>query len=449
MIVVLKNIAPFIIYVISCILIFAALTGKTEWILLFITGLLPLRNVIESLQGFPLGKDMLDIMIIFAFFSVFVRALNNKNKEEKVQFTAIHWISLALIGYTLLSVINGSLYLEKSLLFSLKDTRVQSWKNFSIMPMMFFITFATVKDKKTVWILITTMCLSMVLMNYYTGQQIMWYRHIESRTKIHGTFVYLGPNEIAAFYNQYTILLMAIFFHMKYGLKRLGLMVLILVNIYIITFLFSRAAYVGFAMGLFFLFSVKKRLLLIPLIFAAVSWQMVLPDKVIQRIEMTTGDYNELDKSSELRIVAWKVGLELFEENPLFGVGYGVYRRGDFILGDTHNIYVKILAEQGLIGILLFLSLMYSFFEKGVRLYRNSNDKMSKGLGLGFAIAVIVLCINNVFGDRWTYMEVSSYMWITAALVARLLIMENQSRKLLSPTNVKPKRMTLHDEFPG
>src|SRR3989338_3543130 len=139
MIATLKIIAPVILYTISCLLIFAALTGKTEWILMFITGLLPLRNVIEKLQDYPFGGDLLDIMIIFAMISVFIRAASKKNKEEKVKFTAIHWISIAIIGYTFLSVINGSLYLNEALIFSIQDKRIQSWKNFCTMPILFFI----------------------------------------------------------------------------------------------------------------------------------------------------------------------------------------------------------------------------------------------------------------------------------------------------------------------
>jgi O-antigen ligase len=299
------------------------------------------------------------------------------------------------------------------------------------MPVLFFITYATVGDKKTIWLFITAMCLSMVLMDYYTVQQVLWYRNIESRVKIHGTFVYLGPNEVAAFYNQYTILLMSIFLHMKRGLKKLGLAALILTNLFVVVFLFSRAAYLALAMGMFFLFWMKKKVLLIPLILVAVFWQTALPSKVIERIEMTTGDYNELDSSSENRLIAWQESLDLFEKSPIFGVGYGVYRRAGFILGDTHNVYFKILAEQGLIGIMIFLSLLFCLFMRGISLYRYGDDALSKGLGLGFAMAVIVLSVNNFFGDRWTYMEISAYLWIFAALVTKLhiLALENTQTK--------------------
>jgi len=449
MIAILKQFAPLGLYLISCALIFAALTGKTQWLLYYITGLLPLRNVVDRLQPYPLGKDLLDIMIILALLSVIIQGMNSKNNEGKTNYTVVHWVSLMIIAYTFISVLYGSFYLNEPLLFSISDVRVQSWKNFSIMPVLFFITFSAVRDKKTAWMMVAVMCSSMVLMDYYTGQQVMWYRNIESRTKIHATFVYLGPNEAAAFYNTITVVLLGIYFYMKRGLKKIALLALILMNLYIVVFLFSRAAYIGIFLGLFFLLMFKHRILLIPLILMAVSWQAVLPEKVIDRIEMTTGDYHELDKSSETRIMVWQDSLDLFAQSPIFGVGYGVFRKAGFVLGDTHNIYLKILAEQGIIGMLLFLALLFGFFGSGVELYRTSKDGLSKGLGLGFAVAIIVLAVNNVFGDRWSYMEVGGYMWIIAALVSRIIIIEKQSQELVSPVKVKSKRKTLRDELPG
>ena len=47
----------------------------------------------------------------------------------------------------------------------------------------------------------------------------------------------------------------------------------------------------------------------------------------------------------------------------------------------------------------------------------------SRGLGLGFFMCIIVLMVNNMFGDRWTYTEVSAYLWVFAALVVRLNIL--------------------------
>jgi O-antigen ligase len=203
--------------------------------------------------------------------------------------------------------------------------------------------------------------------------------------------------------------------------------------------LFSRAAYLGLATGMMILFSIRKRVFLVPLLIAAIFWQVALPDKVIQRIEQTTTESGELDASSQDRLVMWQISLDYFAESPLIGIGFGVFPRLGYALGDTHNIYCRILAEQGLVGIILFLVLLLIFFLQGLKLYRIGDDELSRGLGIGFAICIIVLLINNFFGNRWTYLEVSSNLWVFAGLVGRLIKISEDSQGTATPE--KPKKL--------
>jgi O-Antigen ligase len=50
------------------------------------------------------------------------------------------------------------------------------------------------------------------------------------------------------------------------------------------------------------------------------------------------------------RVDAWYVGLQLFEQNPLFGVGYGLFTDHNELT--AHNSWVLVLAETGLTGYL-------------------------------------------------------------------------------------------------
>ncbi|MCK5179520.1 MAG: hypothetical protein KAR32_08310, partial [Candidatus Omnitrophica bacterium] len=126
-------------------------------------------------------------------------------------------------------------------------------------------------------------------------------------------------------------------------------------------------------------------------------------------------------------------------------VGYGVFSQMGFGLTDTHNIYLKILAEQGLVGITIFLLLILVFFLQGTKLASGGEDDLEKGLGLGYAICIIVLMCNNVFGDRWTYMTLSSNLWVFTALVARLNYMGDQTRSAKRLQNQKTNK---HKKIP-
>ena len=305
----------------------------------------------------------------------------------------------------------------------LSEDRFKDWKNFCLMPILFLITLNYMTEKKWIYRVLIVMAFAMIIVEYYTLNQIREYSSLVSREKINGTFEFLGTNEVAAFLNEFTIVLVGITFFMKRKLVRWSLFAMIYINIFCILCLYSRGAYLGFFVGMFFLFLFKNRALLIPLILVAVFWQSILPEKVIERIKETTDENGQLDNSSKTRIDVWKQSIEMFEKSPLTGLGFGVFRTLGLGLGDTHNIYVKHLVEQGLIGLIIFLIVLLSFFHMGFVLYKKGEDDLSKGMGLGLMACVAVLMVNNIFGDRWSYLELSSYLWIFAGLVSRLIIM--------------------------
>jgi O-antigen ligase len=398
-----------------------------------------LRNVVDRLQYFPIGKDIVDLLFLAMLVGWLLSSLGQG--EKLFARSRLNGILFLMIGYTFISVLQGSSYLKEATLFNVSMDRVQDWKNFCLLPMLFFLTFNNIRDRRWIWRTVVLMGLVMVIMDYYLLQQLSWYTEIVSRDKIRGTFVFLGPNEIAAFYTQYTFLLLCLFFSMRRSRLKYALLALIGANLFCILFLFSRGAYLATAVGLFFTFLIKRKRWLIPLLLILFFWNTALPEKVRTRIEMTHNEYGQLDASAEMRLVVWEHSLDLIQRNPLTGVGYGVFRYLGLELGDTHNIYLKILVEQGIIGFLIFLILIFKLFWEGIILYRKDEDPLAKGLGLGLSMCVLALLVNNFFGDRWTYMEVSSNLWVFAALVARL----NLTREEAPETTTNEKKIGLRN----
>ncbi len=419
----IKFLAPLSIYLLGVVAFFMALTGRVYWTLALVTMLLPLRNVIDKLHQFPLGAQFIDILLFGMIIGWFI---SSSDKKPLMERSSLNIISFILVFYITFSLIIGSLYLTGSPIPELADSRTQDWKNFCLLPLLFMLTLNNVTDRTWINRMFLVMCFTILLSAYYTSTQITWFSSLTSRAKISGTFQFLGPNEVAAFLNQCTIILLGIYFFMKRGRNKFILLGIILLCAYCIIFLYSRAAYAGFTAGLFVLFAFKKRWLLIPLILCAALWQVVLPEKVIERIKETKNEYGELDKSSEDRILMWEVGLDLFQKSPVFGIGYGVFRNLGLQLGDTHNIYVKLLVEQGLLGLLVFLITIGCFFREGFILYQKGEDDFGRGLGLGIVACMVTLLVNNFFGDRWSYLELSAYLWIFAGLAARMNALSGQ-----------------------
>lgn len=411
------------IYLLGIIVSLLAITGRPRWALLFIIALFPLRNIVDKLQTMPLGQHWDKILFITILIGFLFEVSSKKVKISSPKFFNLS--CLFLVFYTFFSLIKGSVYLGSLHLFDISDSRVQTWKNFCELPLLYFLSLNLFRDHKWIARVIVVTCLVMAYMTQYLFADISWYSDLASRDKIRGTFSYLGPNEVAAFFNQYAVLLIGLFLFIRKKWLKFLLLALIVGNIYVVLFLYSRGAYMGFLVGLLGIALLRKRSWIIPLVLILFFWQAILPQQVQERILMTTDEFGDLDPSALNRVTVWKKSMDVFGSNPIFGVGFGVFRELGFELGDTHNIYVKILVEQGVVGIFIFILLITALFVQGLRLYRDGDD-WAKGLGLGFVCCLLVMLVNNIFGDRWTYAEVSSNLWVFAALVTRLNLMKNE-----------------------
>jgi O-antigen ligase len=80
-----------------------------------------------------------------------------------------------------------------------------------------------------------------------------------------------------------------------------------------------------------------------------------VPEKVVQRLATTSSEVEELHFGGRFRI--WQAGIKAFEEQPVVGYGTSGFKRAvsKFGVGQVaHNTFLSLLVEQGLIGFLLY-----------------------------------------------------------------------------------------------
>jgi O-antigen ligase len=85
---------------------------------------------------------------------------------------------------------------------------------------------------------------------------------------------------------------------------------------------------------------------------------------------------DELDAGEESaagRVDAWYSGLEMFRENPLFGVGPGNFTEYNELT--AHNSFVLVLAETGFIGFVLWLAFVCYGFMMMLKIVRHQRPK--------------------------------------------------------------------------
>ncbi len=398
------------------LIVLLSLSGRVPWGLYFLVPLFPLQNVVERFHQFPLGKDFADIILISMIIGWVISAQGTRKLFSPSPFNKL--LAFMFI-FTFFALWKGSAFLSLPPPINPMDVRVQTWKNYMILPLLFFLTYNSIRTKKQVINMALIMAFSMLLTNWYTIRQISWSSGLASRLKLHGTFVWLGPNEVAAFYAIYSFVLLGLFMFDKVKMRKIFYGVTGFFNAYSVMFLFSRGAYVAVLAGLAFFSLLRKRWLLIPLIALVMFWQTVLPVEVVERVNQTETEYGELDSSNQKRLIMWEQSMNLFWTNALIGAGYNIFPFMGYELGDTHNIYIKVMAEQGLVGISLFLSILFLALWRGWQLHKKTEDPFFRGLGIGFSAAVISLMVANFFGDRWTYLQVGTFFWVFLGLVER------------------------------
>jgi O-antigen ligase len=240
---------------------------------------------------------------------------------------------------------------------------------------------------------------------------------------------YAGVNGLAAFEAQAAAFLLAMAFLEKRFWYRIGYLSLAVYSVLCLMYSLSRGAYAAFLAAWIFLGAVKQRTLLVLLALFVMVWTTVVPNAVVMRVQMTKDQDGRIDHSSELRIALWEDAMQLIRDNPITGTGFNTYaymhRVGTY--ADTHNYYIKVLVETGVVGLLLFVWLLTKSMRRGWVLFRRASDPFFRGLGLGLMGWVTACAVSNGFGDRWTYLQIQGFFWVLAALVARGWMLHEES----------------------
>jgi O-antigen ligase len=132
------------------------------------------------------------------------------------------------------------------------------------------------------------------------------------------------------------------------------------------------------------------------------------------------------DKTSQERLVMWKHGVGIVNDNPLLGVGYGnwlPYYRDHFDSNGLvcHNIFLQAASEMGYIGLAAFLLLIGCTFWMNAKSRARAAAAGPRGrliyhLALGLDGALIGYMVSGFFVTVLYY----PYFWVNFAMTAAL-----------------------------
>jgi O-antigen ligase len=151
------------------------------------------------------------------------------------------------------------------------------------------------------------------------------------------------------------------------------------------------------------------------------SSTLLVSSPVVQdRINLGVKEMHHVDPASiesssmGLRMTLWKNTIELIQDRPFLGFGTGgfeeAYRQKikdnpDWeknIIHDPHNQFLKIWAEMGMLGLIIFLSMLTSsLFQKSSKMYFH--------LGIGVLLA---WCATSLFSSHFSTFTEGRFIYI-------------------------------------
>ncbi len=398
----------------------------------FLVLVLPLQTLRYQIQSYPLGASIVDIVLLGAL----IGTLRDRS-EPLFSDLPVKGMLLIFFIYSYLSLWHGSLFMGLPWPITPDDLRFSFWKSCVELGVLTFITFAVIKTREQIRTVLMVMCVSALLIGIDFFQVVSErdLSHFSDSVRYSSLLGYAGVNGLAAFEAMFALFLVGLVsFQVGKTLRTLALITLV-VCVYCLLFAFSRGAYVAFAAGVLLVAAAQKRFLIIAIVAGLLGTAMLVPS-VRERVSGTyvqTSDSSEegLESSAQERVIIWQDALQLFKAFPLAGTGFQTYEFMHRALGygDTHNYYLKVLVEQGIIGLLIFLVIVWQMFAQGYGLFLKSTEPFLSALGLGFVGCVMGAAVANLFGDRWTYLQVDSYLWILLALVCRARVLTNQPQE--------------------
>ncbi len=435
----LTNVAPFIIYLISFPVILASLFNAQIGIL-FLIGTAPILSLMKKIVQYPEGNNIIDSLIAALLIGTILRRV--KERKGIIPKSPMTLAVILFIGGYIVNLIRGFTFMDFSAATNVD--RLMAWKNFMLLPVIYFISASNAVTEKSAKRVIFVTAFVLLAMDFNFYSTFRWFRaeNYRDSIRISGPLGYLGPNELGVFYSIYTFLLLGISYFMVNKKLKYIILLICACNFYPILFSYSRGAYTCVVAGFLALGILKDKRILILLLVLILSYSLILPKSVVQRIDMTFLDQSKTvevvrEKSAidvggvELDTVGrkqlWEKAWTHFNAEPLLGIGFDSFRNVEGMI--THSMFFRILAEQGILGMIIFIIFIGAGLWQAYKLYKGSKNELFRGIGFGFLLCQVVHLVGSFSGDQSLYFNFMVIFWLFLGMVTNLNIQEENGGK--------------------
>jgi len=363
------------------------------------------------------------ILILFAITFLFIWIIKILS-SEKITFVKSK-LNLPLLFFT--AILTLSIFLGNNIIVGAGD-----YLNFIAYIILFFITLNFIKSEKELNSLIKVLFVTSLIVSLYTLIQYYgfdpYYDHLGKLTSTIGQKNWVSNYLAMIFPIGFSYFLLE-------NNKKIKLYYCIFLSILYTTLLIcqSRGIWISITLTLVFAFIIiykykigsifknnKKWLISLLIVFLVITViystenplnksRLTVAERALSTFEVAA------DPSINTRFLMWKVSFEMLKDKPIYGLGIGTFKyhyldyQADYLIdhpnyirnsgkaAEAHNEYLQFAAEIGIIGLISFLSIIFTFYYIVYQYFEKEHDKNKLLIIFGILMGLTSYLVHCLF----------------------------------------------------
>jgi len=193
-------------------------------------------------------------------------------------------------------------------------------------------------------------------------------------------------------------------------------------------FTWSRGAWLGCIVSLLIFFIILNKNSLGAYIMGMLAFPLAipfLPESIVSRF---TSIGNMTDSSTSYRVYIWEASLGMIKDFPLTGIGIGtgayqaVYSEyalaGIETAPHSHNLYMQIMIELGILGFAVFMLTMFLFVNKAFTFIKSTSFSDARLLVGAVTCGIVAILVQGLTDYVWYNYRVFAFFWMMIGIAS-------------------------------
>lgn len=146
------------------------------------------------------------------------------------------------------------------------------------------------------------------------------------------------------------------------------------------------------------------------------------------RIDPLPEAEDTLDAYRRSRLEVYRGYWDLVLRSPIIGNGKAITGHSEDRFAETHNYYLRLVVETGIVGLLLYLAMIVVVLRSAYRLYRRGHPPPARRWGLFCLVLTVVLLVAAMAQDIFVAPRIAELYWIAIGMLMGLERLEPSRR---------------------